>query len=134
MPSLQITISPDKRAAARFIGKVRRAIQKAYIEEQRKRGISQSDIARALGVHRSVINRELRGFKDLTLGRVAELAWALGRQPTFTLEERVSAAGQNSIVIAPPPISTDNAQSVQLVQPSSNDRFVNLKTEARAAA
>src|SRR5690349_21278019 len=96
MPSLQITITPDKRAAARFVGKVRRAIQKAYIEEQRKSGVSQSDIARALGVHRSVINRELKGFKDLTLGRVAQLAWALGRAPTFSLEPKVEAAGQNS--------------------------------------
>jgi hypothetical protein len=133
MPSLQITISPDKRAAARFIGSVRRAIQKAYIEEQRKRGLSQSDIARALDVHRSVINRELRGFKDLTLGRVAQLAWVMGRKPTFALDEQIAAIGQNSVVAAPPPTSTDKTKQENLVHPNNNDRFVNLRTEARAA-
>jgi plasmid maintenance system antidote protein VapI len=106
MPSLQITISQDKRAAARFVGGVRRAIQKAYIEEQRKTGISQSDIARALGVHRSVINRELKGFKDITLGRVAQLAWALGRKPNFNLDEQVATAGQNTQVAASPVVVT----------------------------
>jgi hypothetical protein len=104
MPSLQITISPDKRAAARFIGSVRRAIQKAYIEEQRKNGISQSDIARALAVHRSVINRELKGFKDMTLGRVAQFAWALGRKPSFSLDEQIAAIGQNMPVPPQPHI------------------------------
>jgi hypothetical protein len=104
MPSLQITISPDKRAAARFIGSVRRAIQKAYIEEQRKRGLSQSDIARELQVHRSVINRELKGFKDMTLGRVGQFAWVLGRRPTFNLDEQIAVIGQNIRPVEPPKI------------------------------
>jgi hypothetical protein len=118
MPSLQITISPDKRAAARFIGSVRRAIQKAYIEEQRKRGISQSDIARALKIHRSVINRELRGMKDMTLGRVGQFAWALGRKPNFSLDEQTAAIGQNipfpePIKVAPKVTSTSGSVTLQ---------------------
>src|SRR6266545_2797197 len=44
---------------------------------------------------RSVINRELRGKKDITLGRVAELAWAMGRIPFFDLPERKLPAGSN---------------------------------------
>lgn len=64
---------------------VRRTIQKALAEEEKKRGLKQTDIARAIGVHRSVINRELKGRKDITLGRVAELAWAMGRVPVFDL-------------------------------------------------
>jgi hypothetical protein len=111
MPSLQITISPDKRAAARFIGSVRRAIQKAYIEEQRKRGVSQSDIARALKVHRSVINRELRGFKDMTLGRVGQFAWALGRKASFSLDEQVAAIGQNIALPQNPPVKISTSAS-----------------------
>jgi Helix-turn-helix domain len=106
MPSLQITITPEKRAAARFIGTVRRAIQKAYIEEQRKRNLSQSDIARELHVHRSVINRELRGFKDMTLGRVGQFAWALGRRPNFSLDEQIAAIGQNIAPVEPPKITS----------------------------
>lgn len=95
MPSFQITIEPNRRAAARFVSKVRRTIQKAFAEEQKKRGLSQADIARAIGVNRSVINRELKGFKDITLGRVAELAWVLDRVPSFDLSQQITPAGQN---------------------------------------
>ncbi len=85
--SFRITISPKDQAAGRFVSRVRRELQKALAEEAQKRGLSQSDLARALGVNRSVISRELRGHKDLTLSRVAELAWALGRRPVFELAE-----------------------------------------------
>lgn len=85
MPSFRISVTPSRRAAARFIMSVRRTIQKALAEEEKKRGLKQTDIARAIGVHRSVINRELKGRKDITLGRVAELAWAMGRVPVFDL-------------------------------------------------
>jgi transcriptional regulator with XRE-family HTH domain len=95
MPSFQISITPSRRAAARFVMGVRRAILKALEEEGKKSGLKQTDIARAIGVHRSVINRELRGKKDLTLGRVAELAWAMGRIPFFDLPERKLPAGSN---------------------------------------
>lgn len=93
--SFQITISANRRAAARFVVAVRRALQKAYAEEQAKRGVTQTAIAKAIGVHRSVINRELRGKKDLTLGRVAELAWALGRVPEFSLPRADLPIGSN---------------------------------------
>src|SRR5579872_3022640 len=95
MPLYQIAIDPHRRAAARFVGQVRRALQKAFAEEQKKRGLSQAEIARALNVHRSVINRELKGFKDITLGRVGELAWAMGRQPIFSAEHPIQSIGTN---------------------------------------
>jgi DNA-binding IclR family transcriptional regulator len=101
MPSFQIAIEPNRRAAARFVGQVRRALQKAFAEEQKKRGLSQADIARALGVNRSVINRELKGFKDITLGRVAELAWVLGRSPAFDLGRQIAVIGQNIAPTSP---------------------------------
>src|ERR1700688_1556605 len=102
MPSYQIAIDPHRRAAARFIGQVRRALQKAFVEEQKKRGLSQADIARALKIHRSVINRELKGFKDITLGRVGELAWAMGRKPSFSVELPVQSYGANISAISQP--------------------------------
>lgn len=95
--SFQITISPSKRAAARFVSRVRRAIQQALAEENIKSGVSQSDIAREIGVNRSVVSREIRGHKDLTLSRVAELASALGRVPTFSLPEKEQVVGSNSL-------------------------------------
>lgn len=101
MTLFRISITPPRRAAARFIARVRRSIQKAYIEEQRSKKITQSDIARSIGVHRSVINRELRGRKDITLGRVAELAWALGREISFDLQKPANRQGANTPPIQP---------------------------------
>lgn len=85
MSSFQLSVTPSRRAAARHVTNVRRALLKALAEEEIKRGLTQSEIARVIGVHRSVINRELRGQKDITLGRVGELAFALGRDPEFAL-------------------------------------------------
>jgi len=114
MPSFQIALSSSKRASGRFILAVRRSLQRALIEENKKRGITQSDIARELGVHRSVINRELRGEKDLTLGRLAELAHVLGRKPSFSLLEKVRKEGCN---INSTPVS--NWAMTSTVEPSS---------------
>lgn len=101
MPSFQIGITPSRRAAARFILAVRRALQKALAEEAKARGLTQSDIAREIAVHRSVVNRELRGQKDITLGRVAELAFAMGREavidfPIIERGDRVNVDEQTS--------------------------------------
>jgi transcriptional regulator with XRE-family HTH domain len=110
MPSFQISLKPSKRAAGRFVHGVRRSLQKALSEEQKKRGLTQSAIAKAIGVHRSVINRELRGKKDITLGRVAELAWAMGRKAVIELPETKIAIGSNATSISNPAtqiVSTD---------------------------
>ena len=95
--SFRITISPNDQAAGRFVSRVRRELQKALAEEAQRRGLTQSDLARAIGVNRSVISRELRGHKDLSLSRVAELAWALGRRPVFELVEAVPAQAETSL-------------------------------------
>ena len=105
MPSFQITIKPSRRAAARYVDDVRRTLLQA-LAAGKSEGVTQSKIAGQLGVHRSVINRELRGQKDITSGRVGELAWALGYRPVFRLE-RVTAAGANVAPLAPPePVAT----------------------------
>ena len=93
MPSFQLSVTPHRRAAARFVDGVRRSLQRAFAEEP---DVSQTDIANALGVHRSVINRQLRGYKDMTLSRVAEIAWALGREPHFELAEPAELDGANT--------------------------------------
>lgn len=88
MASFQISISPSRRAAARFVGKVRRSLQRAFVEENTKdRRLNQSELARRIGVDRSVIHRELRGTKDISMSRVGQLAWAMGRAVEFNLIE-----------------------------------------------
>lgn len=42
-------------------------------------------MADALSVNRSVINRQIRGKQDINLGRIAEIAWALGYEPKLDL-------------------------------------------------
>ena len=130
MTSLQISISPSKRAAGRFVSRVRRAIQKAMAEENDKRGLTQSDVARALGVHRSVISREINGFADLTLSRAAELAWALGRKPSFDLLEPVAIQNTNLPPVAPAVVMmTSNSGRARVV----DDEPGRPITRARAA-
>lgn len=94
MTSYRFSISPKERIVGRFLGKVRRELQKAFAEE-RGRGLSQAEIARELGVGRSVINRQLMGTENMTMRRVAELAWAMGRDPDFVARKREVRAGAN---------------------------------------
>lgn len=96
MASFQISLKPNRRAAGRFVGKVRRALQAAVEDDRERIGITQTKIAEAIGVHRSVISRELNGRQDITLGRVAELAWAMGREIDFELRVPEAEAGQNA--------------------------------------
>lgn len=91
MPSFRISISPRKSASGRFIDRVRRQLQKAFAEEN----ASQTKIARELDVHRSVVNRQLHGFADMSLGRVAEYAALLNREIVFDLQRPQAELTQN---------------------------------------
>lgn len=93
MTSFRISVSPQRRVAARFVDAVRRKLSAAYAERP---DVTQSAIADALGVHRSVINRQLRGQKDMSLARVAEISWCLGLEPVFDLRMRERAHGDNT--------------------------------------
>lgn len=120
MTSFQIAISPSKRAAGRFISKVRRALQRALVEEQALSGINQSAVAEAIGVHRSVVSRELNGRQDITLGRIAELAWAMGREIDFQLVKPEQEMGANAPLVRPGALSTRGDNCV--VPPSIQTR------------
>jgi len=92
-------------------------LQRAYSEAPQ---LSQSDIARELGVHRSVITRQLRGYQDMGLARVAELSWALGYEPTFELLPRITANGSDATEGAPSVFATTTATTAfkSKIQPS----------------
>ena len=81
-------IGEKARKAARFIGHVRAELQRALVIEKALRKLTQQQIATMIGVNRSVINRQLMGLENLTLRRVAELAWALGWEVVFYLRKR----------------------------------------------
>ena len=121
MPSFRISITPNRRAAARFVTAVRRAIQKMYSEESNKRGLKQTDIARAIGVHRSVINRQLHGREDISLARVAELAWAMGRKAMIDFPEIKAAPGSNVQPDSASRADTAGDLTLSATQPPRND-------------
>ena len=118
MTSFQTGVTPQRRAAARYISHVRSVLQRALADVQRERGMTQSDIAREIGVHRSVISREIRGEKDLTHRRVGELAWAMGYRPRLVLERAGPEAGVNSMNLEPAARSTRGAESNATIFPS----------------
>ncbi|TIP70340.1 MAG: helix-turn-helix transcriptional regulator [Mesorhizobium sp.] len=94
--SYELKIDPKSRAAGRFIGQVRKELVSAAIAEKKETGVNQQQIATKLGVNRSVISRLLRGDANLTLRSIAEIAWAFGWEPKFTLQRKPKIAeGQN---------------------------------------
>jgi predicted XRE-type DNA-binding protein len=121
MTSFQIGISPNRRAAARFVARVRRVLQSALIEERDLSGISQSKIANSLEVHRSVISRELNGLQDITLGRVAELAWAMGREIKFDLVRPQPVAGSNAPLAKSDAITSQKPKDPKVESSSTPD-------------
>lgn len=87
MTSFEVPLKKHDRAAGRFVGRVRRELLKALDEEKAKSGLNRSKIAEELGVHRSLITRQLNGYADITLSRVAELASVMGRRAELSLPE-----------------------------------------------
>jgi len=96
MTSYRFSISPKSRTVGRFLGRVRRELQRAFAEEKRARNLTQAEIARALGVDRAVVNRQLMGTENIGLRRVAEFAWVLGRDLHFSLEKPSLPIGSNA--------------------------------------
>lgn len=109
MTSLQITMTPNRRAAGRFIGRVRRNLRRALAEEMDENGLTQAELARKLGIHRSVVNREFNSSRDMTLGRVAELAWAMNREIDFGLKKPATVQGSN-VAVSSIPVTSPTAQ------------------------
>jgi hypothetical protein len=103
-------IGEKSRRASRFIGQVRAELQKALVLEKASRQITQQQIATMIGVNRSVINRQLMGFENITLRRVAELAWALGWEIVFYLRKPQT---QQSSVGIPATTSTSGIKGVK---------------------
>lgn len=95
--SYELKIDPKRRVAGRFIGAVRKALISAALKEKQDHGLTQQKVAECLGVNRSVVNRMLRGDENLTLRSIAELAWAMGWEPHFTLRKLDTAHMSNEL-------------------------------------
>ena len=113
--SFQIAVEPNNRAAARFVGKVRRVLVSLLADHP---DVSRKQVADAIGVHRSVITRQLNGHADISVGRIAEIAWALGYRPVIEFEKIGGADGCNLPTAVAPAY---RAVVVQSSQTSSNE-------------
>ena len=114
MTFFRFDIDTRSRMAGRFIGRVRRELLKAIVEEKHG-GLTQQELARRLETRRSDINRQLSGEAEITLRSLADLAWALDREVTVELRRADGAVGQN---IAPT-TSTIGYQPVRIIAPKT---------------
>ena len=89
--SYQLNISPRARKAGRFISKVHKEIQKAFVAS----GLKQNDLAKKLEIDRSVVNRQLLGESNLTLRSISDLAWAMDCNISFSIQQPNHPHGSN---------------------------------------
>ncbi|WP_084694373.1 helix-turn-helix domain-containing protein [Sphingobium sp. YBL2] len=108
--SYRTGVNGRRRAAARFVAKTHRLVQKAY-EKRRKEGLTQTALAVELDVHRSVVNRQLNGREDISVARVAEYAYLLGYDIDMDFREKTAGVGTNHSPIVPPVFRTVSSPS-----------------------
>jgi transcriptional regulator with XRE-family HTH domain len=98
MTSFRLKIDPKRRAVARFVMTVRDELQRALAEEAARTGLTKSEVANRLGIHRSAISRRIKGTDNLSLTSVAEMMWAMDRDPIFGSKPKYQKAGSNEQV------------------------------------
>lgn len=87
---------PRRRDRARFLGDIFAALNRAFQEEAEQSGLTKAEIAKRLGVHRSVITRRLSGQGNMTFETLHDMAWAMGRRVTIALPPRQASHSSNS--------------------------------------
>jgi hypothetical protein len=70
----RIDLEPKRVAATDFIGSVRRDLKQAIADS----GMTTIQIAQKIGVYPNFLFDELNGGRDITVGRIAEICWAIG--------------------------------------------------------
>src|SRR5262245_52373646 len=117
MTLFRFDINARSRFGGRLIGRIRRELLRAVMEEKAA-SMTQQELACRLKAHRSDVNRQLSGEAEITLRSLADLAWALGREVNLELRRPGSSAGQN----VAPVTSTIGHQPVRIITPkTSND-------------
>jgi transcriptional regulator with XRE-family HTH domain len=89
--SYQLKIDPHKQRVGRIVYAIRSELLRAFAEEHDKRGLTQAELARRLGVHRSVVTRLLNGEKTLTARRIASLIAAMDKDLFFQVVDRTDS-------------------------------------------
>jgi predicted transcriptional regulator len=95
--AFQLNIEPKSAKASDFIGDVRAELART-LSDLSDEGVTKSDVAKKLGVHRSAITRRIRGTENITLRTLAEMAWAMDRDIIFRLEKPIVTTRHNAQV------------------------------------
>ena len=93
MTSFQFGIDERNLTVSLMVHRIRDRLQRALLEEKQEQKFTQAQLARKLGVDRSVINRQLSGRENISVKRLAEFAWALGREIRFELPKQLPMEG-----------------------------------------
>jgi len=113
--SFQIDLNPFDRAFAQFLSEIREALQRTFAEETES-GLTQRELAEALGVDEALVSRRLNGPGNVTLRTLCDLYTAMGREPLSNFEapqsphisrDPVSRSGESSYKISGYKISGD---------------------------
>ena len=100
MRSYRPRTDPRRKKFVDLIGLVHLEIDNAVagwrVENQ---GASRAELARRLGLNKSVLTRRLKGTSNMTLKTIADLAWVLGRNIEFAMPK--PADGNNHAVPEP---------------------------------
>jgi len=93
---------PKVRAtAARFYVELVDELRRVY-ESESARGLTKAELARTLGVHRSVIARMLSGENgNITAGSIGALAGAMNHYPVLELRPYAAGPGNHSPAVVP---------------------------------
>ena len=75
MMSYQLKLSAKDMKVARLISRLAKLIQVELVDS----GMTQQEVARKIGVDRSVVNRRLSGSANLTARSIAEFAYAFDK-------------------------------------------------------
>ncbi|MBT8155162.1 helix-turn-helix transcriptional regulator [Epibacterium ulvae] len=84
-------LDPKSRKAARFVSRLQRTIQQALIAS----GMTQQQVAEALSVNRSVINKRLKGNANLTARSIAEFAYVFDKDIEIKFVDRTVSERSN---------------------------------------
>lgn len=114
--SYQMRNDSRSRKSGRFVAKVQKEIQEAFIRS----GMRQQQVAEKLGVNRSIVNRRLTGGANLTLRSISDLAWALGEDVELRLLPKNQADGANEFM---------NSNDIVIGQVLTSPNTVRLENE-----
>src|SRR5215469_17112546 len=90
-------------------------------EAMEKDGISKADLARTLGTSRSYVTQVFAGTRNITLGTLADFAWACGRRASVKFEPLRFGDFISSPVMVVEPVRTT---VVDLTQAANGDEFM----------